>query len=115
MLDGCGSIGAGVVTLFASGAFGWRFEAALGVVVVEERGRRVVELACLAHGLRRISRRSSHAVVGRGERRDRRNKAIPARAALALSHVASEADLEITHTPDISEFNGDLGTHPLTP
>jgi hypothetical protein len=45
MLDGCGSIGAGVVALFASVALGWRFEAALGVVVVELRVRRVVEPA----------------------------------------------------------------------
>jgi hypothetical protein len=45
MFDGCGSIGAGVVALFASVALGWRFEAALGVVVVELRGRRVVEPA----------------------------------------------------------------------
>jgi hypothetical protein len=22
---------------------------------------------------------------------------------------------QVTHTPDISEFNGDWGTHPLTP
>jgi hypothetical protein len=45
MFDGCGSIGAGLVALFASVALGWRFEAALGVVVVELRGRRVVERA----------------------------------------------------------------------
>jgi hypothetical protein len=32
----------GVVALFASAALGWRFEAASGVVVFEERGGRVV-------------------------------------------------------------------------
>jgi hypothetical protein len=34
-VDGCGSIGEGVVALFASAALGWRYEAALDVVVVE--------------------------------------------------------------------------------
>jgi hypothetical protein len=43
------SLGA-VVASFASAALGWRFQAALGVVVVEERGGRVVELACFVVG-----------------------------------------------------------------
>jgi hypothetical protein len=35
VFDGCGSIGWRVVALFVSAALGWRFEAVLGVVVVE--------------------------------------------------------------------------------
>jgi hypothetical protein len=45
MLDGRGSIGAGVVALFASVALGWWLEATLGVVVVALRVRQVVESA----------------------------------------------------------------------
>jgi hypothetical protein len=77
MFDGCGSIGAGIVALFASAALGWRFEAALGVVVVEERGRRVIELACLVGGeaggvtVERV-RENGHTLVLAGGSRARR-------------------------------------------
>jgi hypothetical protein len=47
------------VASFAGVALGWRFEAALGVVVVVWRVRRVVELACLVVG------EASGAPVGR--------------------------------------------------
>jgi len=59
--------------LFASAALGWRFEATLGVVVVVERGRRVVELACLVVGeaggvtVGRV-REDGHTLVVAGER-----------------------------------------------
>jgi hypothetical protein len=45
-----GLSGRAVVASIASAALGWRLETSLGVVVVEERGRRVVELACLVVG-----------------------------------------------------------------
>ena len=59
--------------MFASAALGWRFEATLGVVVVVERGRRVVELACLVVGeaggvtVGRV-REDGHTLVVAGER-----------------------------------------------
>jgi hypothetical protein len=45
-----GLSGRAVVASFAGVALGWRLETALGVVVVVERVRRVVELACLVVG-----------------------------------------------------------------
>jgi hypothetical protein len=49
-LVACGLFLGAVVASFAGVALGWRFEAALGVVVVVERVRRVVELAGLVVG-----------------------------------------------------------------
>jgi hypothetical protein len=49
-LVACGLFLGAVVASFAGVALGWRFEAALGVVVVVWRVRRVVELACLVVG-----------------------------------------------------------------
>src|SRR6266511_2951696 len=51
--------GRAVVASFASAALGWRLETALRVVVVEQRVRQVVELACLVVG------EPSGATVGR--------------------------------------------------
>src|SRR6266498_3201234 len=72
-----GLSGTAVVASFASAALGWRLETAFRVVVVEQRVRQAVELACLVLGepsgptVARI-REDRHTVVLVGGRRARR-------------------------------------------
>jgi hypothetical protein len=48
---------------------------------------------------------------------DRWNEALAQRATILRTFLRGDGSglFQVTHTDDISEFNGDWGTHPLTP